>query len=144
MKDFTYERDVYYYETDQMGIVHHSNYIRWMEEARLALMAALSLSYAEMEKQGILIPVLSVSCEYKVAFRYGDRFRIQIIPLFFNGIKFKVGYRFYDSEGKLHSTAESGHGFVDASMHPISLKKSCPDIYEKLLHWVQEAQENQL
>lgn len=142
MSDYTYERNVFYYETDQMGIVHHSNYIRWMEEARLALMDSLSLSYAEMEKQGILIPVLSVSSDYKVAFRYGDRFRIQMIPVFFNGIKLKISYRIFDKDGKLHATAESGHGFVDRNLHPLSLKKSYPAIYENLQQWAQEYQEN--
>ena len=78
MKGFIYERKVAYYETDQMGIVHHSNYIRWMEEARLALLEAQSLSYAEMEQNGLLIPVLSVSCNYKLPFRYGETFKIQV------------------------------------------------------------------
>ena len=38
---FKYERKAYYHETDQMGIIHHSNYLKWMEEARIALMDEL-------------------------------------------------------------------------------------------------------
>ena len=54
---FTFERKANYYETDQMGIVHHSNYIRWFEEARLEMLRAMGLPYKKMEDNGILIPV---------------------------------------------------------------------------------------
>lgn len=60
----TYRRKVHYYETDQMGIVHHSNYIRWFEEARIDLMDRMGLGYAQMEAEGILSPVLSVQADY--------------------------------------------------------------------------------
>ena len=53
-----YTHKVLYYETDQMGIVNHSNYIRWFEEARTDFMEQLGMGYAEMEKEGIVSPVL--------------------------------------------------------------------------------------
>ena len=53
---FTFERKANYYETDQMGIVHHSNYIRWFEEARLEMLRVMGLPYKKMEDNGILIP----------------------------------------------------------------------------------------
>ena len=53
-----YEHYTQYYETDQMGCVHHSNYIRWMEEARVFLMEQMGCSYRAMEEAGILSPVL--------------------------------------------------------------------------------------
>ena len=56
-----YQHKVQYYETDQMGIVHHSNYIRWFEEARTDYMERLGIGYEKMEEQGILSPVLSVT-----------------------------------------------------------------------------------
>ena len=62
---YTFERTAKYYETDQMGIVHHSNYIRWFEEARIELMNYVGLPYRQMEENGILIPVLGVTCNYK-------------------------------------------------------------------------------
>ena len=66
MEKYTgYLREPFYYETDQMGIIHHSNYIRWFEEARVALLEHLDFSYKKIEEQGIIIPVLGVSCEYK-------------------------------------------------------------------------------
>lgn len=61
MKLHTYEHRTQYYETDQMGIIHHSNYIRWFEEARTDLMRQMGIGYDEMEGQGIISPVLSVT-----------------------------------------------------------------------------------
>lgn len=59
---FAYVHKVQYYETDAMQIVHHSNYIRWMEEARLEHLGRVGLAYDKMEARGIIIPVLSASC----------------------------------------------------------------------------------
>ena len=140
MKGYLYERRVFYYEADQMGIVHHSNYIRWMEESRLALMESLGLSYAEMERNGLLIPVLSVSCEYRLPFQYGETFQVQVYPRSFNGIKFEFGYNMYGEDGKLHTKATSSHCFTDKSLKLVSLKKSYPDMYEKMKTWADENQ----
>ena len=71
-KEVVFERKANYYETDQMGIVHHSNYIRWFEEARLYYMEAIGLPYELMEEAGIFIPVLGVSCDYKVSVRFAE------------------------------------------------------------------------
>ena len=59
-----YEHHAKYYETDQMGIIHHSNYVKWMEEARLDLMDQIGLNYRQMEEMEIISPVLSISVEY--------------------------------------------------------------------------------
>ena len=67
-----YQHKVQYYETDQMGIVHHSNYIRWFEEARTDYMDCLGMGYARMEEMGILSPVLSVSADYLRMVYFGD------------------------------------------------------------------------
>jgi acyl-CoA thioester hydrolase len=60
-----YERKTNYYETDQMAIIHHSNYVRYLEEAKLYYMEQFGLPYSYVEEQGILIPVLGVSVEYE-------------------------------------------------------------------------------
>ena len=62
-----YTRKVYYYETDRMGIVHHSNYIRWFEESRIYFLEKAGFPYEKMEETGVMIPVLSAACEYKNA-----------------------------------------------------------------------------
>jgi len=54
----TYRHTVQYYETDKMGITHHSNYIRWMEEARVDFMSQIGWDYAKLEKEGVICPVV--------------------------------------------------------------------------------------
>ena len=60
-----YRHIVQYYETDKMGITHHSNYIRWMEEARIDFLRQIGWDYAKLESIGIISPVIAVNCKYK-------------------------------------------------------------------------------
>ena len=69
---------VRYYETDKMGIVHHSNFLRYLEIARLEWLNKLGLDYNEIEKNGIILPVVDVSISYKQPARYGDSLRVQV------------------------------------------------------------------
>ena len=88
---------VQYYETDQMGVVHHSNYIRWFEEARAEWMEAVGLPYAQLEAEGIASPVLSVACAYRRPVRYGEIARIRVRLTAYNGVKLSVAYRVEDA-----------------------------------------------
>lgn len=140
MADFWYERKVNYYETDRMGIVHHSNYIRFMEEARIQLLENLGMPYDQMEEAGVLIPVLSVSCEYRKPFQFGDTMQIQVFPISFNGIKWKLGYRIYEKEtGELHTTGETGHCFLDKNRKLLRFKRDYPAFYNGLAEWSRQA-----
>lgn len=126
-----YEHEAQYYETDQMGCVHHSNYIRWFEEARTALLSRAGFSYKKMEECGIIIPVLSVSVQYKSMVHYQDIVKIQCRITEFNGIKFKVEYQIRDKEtDELRTTGESSHCFLNKEYHPVSLKKTQKEIYD--------------
>ena len=58
-----YQHEVQYYETDRMGITHHSNYIRWMEEARVTFLKEIGWDYAKLEEMGIISPVIDVQCQ---------------------------------------------------------------------------------
>ncbi len=137
-----YEREVQYYETDQMQIVHHSNYIRWFEEARLDYMKQLGLDYCKLEKEGIIIPVLSAEATYRMAFRYGDRFQVLLKLTKFNGIKMVISYEVYNKiTGVLHTTGETSHCFLDKEMKPLSLKKKKPELYNCLKDAVEGASE---
>ncbi len=68
--------DVRYYETDQMGIVHHSNYIRYFECGRVAMLKELGFPVEKIEETGVMLPVVSVDCRYKVPARLGDTLRV--------------------------------------------------------------------
>lgn len=134
-----YEHHVKYYETDQMGIVHHSNYIRWMEEARMDLMEQMGYSYKMMEESEVISPVISVSCEYKSMVRFSDTVVIETKIAFYNGVKLSVQYRITDKEtGELRSLAKSEHCFLNNSGKPISLKRSYPEIDTKFFELVDD------
>lgn len=124
----TYTHHAKYYETDQMGVIHHSNYIRWMEEARIALMDQIGCSYRRMEEAGIVIPVLEVRCEYRSMVRFDDLVEIRVWIQEYNGIRLKLGYEMREeSTGKVCTVGMSGHCFLDGRHRPVSLKRSHPE-----------------
>ena len=134
-----YEHHVKYYETDQMGIVHHSNYIRWMEEARMDLMEQMGYSYKSMEDAEIISTVISVACEYKSMVHFSDTVLIETKISYYNGIKLAFTYRMTDKEtGELRSLAKSEHCFLNNSGKPISLKRAYPEIDTKFFQLVDE------
>ncbi len=132
IKIHPYEHKAQYYETDQMGIIHHSNYIRWMEEARMDLMDQMGFSYKAMEEMEIISPVLSVKCEYKSMVHFRDTVVIEARMVDYNSVKMKIVYRMTDKEtGELRAVAQSEHCFLSNSGKPISLKRSYPEIDTK-------------
>jgi acyl-CoA thioester hydrolase len=136
LKIVPYEHHAQYYETDQMGIIHHSNYIRWMEEARMDLMKQIGLSYKEMETMEIISPVLSVSCEYHSMVHFDDVVVITPRIVKYNGIKMELEYRITDKKtGELRTTGKSAHCFLNRSGKPISLKRSYPELDTKFFEY---------
>ena len=87
-----YERNVYYYETDKMGITHHSNYIRWMEEARVDFLSQIGWEFAKLEAIGIVSPVLGVTCDYKLPTKFSDKVSIKVYVKAFKGVKLFLDY----------------------------------------------------
>ena len=130
---------VAYYESDQMGIVHHSNYIRWFEEARDELVREYGIDYRQIEAQGVLMPVVHVSCDYKRAAKYGDRVSIWAFPRFFNGIRLRYAYEVRGEDGELIVTGNSEHCFIDAlTRKPLNLRKRMPEYCETLSRLVEQ------
>lgn len=122
-----YEHQAQYYETDQMGIIHHSNYIRWFESARIWYMGQVGVDYREMESQGVVSPVLEVSCTYKSMVRFGDV--VEITPKIekYNGVTLELSYQIVDRETReLRTLGKSRHCFLGRDGKPLSLKKSYP------------------
>ena len=123
-----YIHRVHYYETDKMGCVHHSNYIRWMEEARVAFLEQLGIGFPMMEARGIYSPVTNVECRYRRPTRFDDRISVSVTVEDYNGIRLHISYEMIDQNGTLAATGASRHCFTDSSGRPISLKKTHPDI----------------
>ena len=129
-----YERKINYYETDAMQIVHHSNYIRFMEESRIILLEKSGLPYSKMEEEGILIPVLGVNCEYKHPARFEETILVDVSIKEYTGVKIIMQYKITNKEnGNLLLTGETKHCFTDSKLKPVSLKKVKPEMHEKFL-----------
>ena len=130
---------VAYYETDQMGIVHHSNYIRWFEEARDEVVREYGIDYRQIEAQGVLMPVVNVACDYKSAAKYGDKVSVYALPRYFNGIRLRYEYEVRGEDGSLIVTGRSEHCFIDAlTRKPLNLKKRMPQYCEILSRLVEK------
>ena len=135
MNGFCYERKPNYYETDMMGIIHHSNYIRYFEEARNAFMEDMGFTFKKMEDMGVSSPVISVHSEYKSMVRYGDTIKIYCKIKEFTGTRLTVAYEIRDKEtDEIRNIGESKHCFLNKNTgRPVSLKKSLPELYEMFM-----------
>lgn len=126
-----YQHNAKYYETDQMGIIHHSNYIRWFEEARIDYMNQIGLSYKKMEKDGIISPVLEVNCKYQRMMYFGDVAVIKVYLKEYSGVRFTIEYEIYNQDFILCTTGSSKHCFTNRDSRPVNLKKIKPE-YDQL------------
>lgn len=127
-------RKANFYETDQMGIIHHSNYIRWFEEARVDFMEQLGYGYEKSVGAGIDIALTGLSCEYKSMVRFGDTVAVKAVISELSHARMSVSYEVTDAKtGELRTTGKTSHCFLDsARKRPVSLKKTLLDLYEML------------
>lgn len=134
---YTFERKINYYETDKMGVVHHSNYIRFLEEARGDWLEKIDMPFNVLEENGITIPVLGVNCSYKYHVTYGDTIIIKPSIKEYTGVRMTVEYAVTDKKtGKTVLVGETKHCFTDKNLKPINLKKykkEFSDKFEELL-----------
>ena len=134
---FAYERKINYYETDKMGVVHHSNYIRYLEETRCEWLESLGMPFQDFEKQGITIPVLGVNISYKKHVTFADTIIIKPFIKEYSGVRMTVGYDVTEKEtGDVVITGETKHCFTNKELKPINLKKvnkEFSDKFENLL-----------
>ena len=127
---FKYERKINYYETDRMGVVHHSNYIRFLEEARSRWMEELNIPMEKLENEGFIIPTLEVDCKYKHHVTSGDIIVIEPYISEFNGIRMTVNYNVTNKKtGDIVIDAFTKHCFTDRTLRPINMKKKNIEIY---------------
>lgn len=123
---------VQYYETDQMGFAHHSNYARWMEEARMSYMEQADLSYQKVESLGMFAPVLSLTCDFKETTTFGDTLRIDARILRYTGVRLTFGYTIRKENGVLVAEGTTEHCFIHADHSLIRVKKEFPEVHAVL------------
>ena len=108
----TYIHKVKYYECDRMGITHHSNYIRFMEEARVDLMDQLGYGFERMEADGVVSPVIGVSCSYKKTTTFQDEIAVEVKMVNKSALKFSFAYTMRVGD-KVVCTGESQHCLME-------------------------------
>ena len=129
---YSYKHQVKYYETDKMGITHHSNYIRFMEEARTDFLCQLGFDYAKLEEMGIISPVVSVECKYKATSTYPDVIEISVSVEEVKAAKVRFKYIMKKADGTVCIEASSEHCFLTKDGKIARLKKDFPDFYEAM------------
>lgn len=122
-----YLHKVQYHETDMMGIAHHANYIRWMEEARVDFLAQMGFPYRAMEEAGVVSPVRSVRCQYKKSCTFDDELSIAVSVKDFNGVVLTIGYEITNAAGEVVCAAESEHVFLTREGKFLRMKRDMPE-----------------
>ena len=126
-----YKHTIQYYETDKMGITHHSNYIRFMEDARVYFLRQAGFPYEKFEEEGAIPPVVSITCDYKKTTTFPDELEIEVSVLEISPVKFKLQYLMTVND-KLACSATSTHCFLSTDGRPVNIKKQYPDFFEAL------------
>lgn len=138
MKKITpYSRKVFYYETDKMSIMHHSNYIRLLEESRVWFMEQAGMPFEEIESKGVLMPVLTAGCKYISPLVFDEPFEVYPKIVKFTGVRLELEYRIVSlKSGKLCAEGYSSHCFTDEQLKPVRVKNSHPEIYQLFKEYV--------
>ena len=125
-----YQHEVKYYECDGMGITHHSNYVRFMEEARIDFMDQLGFGYDRMEAEGVISPVMAIECEFKHPTTFKDLITIELHVSELSALKLSFDYIMKVGDIVV-CTAKSKHCFFENNK-PVVIEKRFPEFYEKL------------
>ncbi len=134
-----YEHKTRYYETDQMGIIHQTNYMKWMEEARMDMMDQLGLGYKQMETMEIINPMLSASIDYRGVVRFDDTIVVETRLTKYDGVLMEMEYTMYDKETQdVRAKATSSHCFLNRTGARISLKRVYPELDTRFFEFKNE------
>ncbi|MFQ3350249.1 MAG: acyl-CoA thioester hydrolase [Candidatus Arcticimaribacter sp.] len=130
MKQFTSKPLlVRYGETDQMGVVHHSNYLRYFEVARLEWLSALGVSYASMEKEGLIMPVIDIKATYKTPALFDDSLTIYVFLSELPRVKIIFLYEIKNQKDEIVCTGETTLAFLNAKTRKLV---RCPEEFGAL------------
>ena len=128
-----------YAETDQMGIIHHSAYAIWYEQARTDFFNQVGIRYDEIEKEGIMTPLVELNCKYKKPAYYNQEVEIRTKIIELTPVKFTLEYNIYDLEENLINIGKTTLAWADRKTFKIiNLKKIKPEMYEKLEELIEE------
>ena len=123
----TYKHEVKYYECDRMGITHHSNYVRMMEEARVDYLDQLGYGFDRIEAEGVVSPVVAIQCNYKSPTTFKDVVDIEVGINLLSELKFEFSYTMRVGD-RLVCSAQSTHCFTENG-RPVAISKRLPALY---------------
>ncbi len=123
----TYQHEVKYYECDRMGVTHHSNYVRFMEEARVDYLDQLGYGFEKIEADNVFSPVVSIQCEYKSPTTFKDVIDIEVFISKVTEMKFEFTYMMRKGD-KTVCTGKSLHCFIENG-RPVAISKRLPELY---------------
>ncbi|HHW23603.1 MAG TPA: acyl-CoA thioesterase [Clostridiaceae bacterium] len=125
---------VRYAETDQMGIVHHSVYPVWFECGRTDFIKYYGISYDELERLGLMLPLTYLTCKYFAPVRYGETVLVKTYLQKATKARLIIGYKVYAGERNvLCAEGTTEHAWTSTDLKPVNIAKYKPDIYQKLL-----------
>lgn len=113
MKSFEHKIRVEYHHTDQMGVVHHSNYVKFFEAARTEWLRAIGLTYAEMERRGVMMPIVEVNVKYKHPALYDELITVRAIVDEMPMARMVFRYEITGEDGREVATGSTTLGFID-------------------------------
>lgn len=123
-----------------MGVVHHSNYLRLLEDARMEWVEDNVIRYSELEKMGVIIPFVESYGKFLSFLHFDDPFTVTVKLIKHEQVKFTFAYEIHnDNTGDLCYKGTTTHYYAaDGEYKPISLKRKFPDLYEKMMSLVEE------
>jgi acyl-CoA thioester hydrolase len=128
---YTYCLSTRYSDTAQDGIIHHSSYVLYLEEARIAFLKSLGFDINDYEKNHIISPVVDLYIKYLKPLHSSEEISIHIEVLNTTKVRFALGYTLF-SKGQIVCKAQTNHCFTNTSFKPIGIEKA---LFEKLLNF---------
>lgn len=123
-----------------MQITHHSNYIRFMEEARVDFLQQIGFGYDKMEELGVSSPVIGIQCDYKKSTTFPDIITIETRISAYKGTRLEIEY-IMKVKGEVVSIGKSLHCFLNKDGRPIILKKHLPELDQILNDYLDQDKE---
>lgn len=141
---------VRYQESDQMGVVYHSNYLNWFEIGRTEMLRELGFTYLDLEKKGLLLPVLSAELKFKRSAKYDDTVTVYTRITSYTPLRLAFEYEVRragapgsgldgsesapqgfksSADGELLVSGSTGHAWVNREFAPVRLDRTLPEIY---------------
>ena len=124
---------VRYEETDQMGVVYYGNYYTWFEIGRTEFFRSLGYTYAQLEEEGIILPVIESQCSYKDSAKYDDELFIRTTIKNLKGVRLEFEYKVIRKKDEtILATGSTIHAFVNKNLKPVNFKRTNPKVWNML------------